>query len=143
MAVRRFIELQPFTVPTSALSDPTPQPVKNQSRRYGPILSIEKSWRTARNAIGRPDVRFHDLRHSISTWLAAAGTPLNLVQELLGHSDIATTMRYAHAAPSAVAEFLNTKISVNGERNGNNNPRKSPARQGRSTPVLFAERLTD
>ena len=107
------------------------------------IASIDGTFDTTRNAIGRPDVRFHDLRHSIATWLTAAGTSLNLVQELLGHSDIATTIRYAHAAPSAVAEFLNTKISVNGERNGNNSPPKSHPKQGRSTPVLSAERLTD
>ena len=107
------------------------------------IASIDSTFDTARNAIGRPDVRFHDLRHPIATWLTAAGTPLNLVQELLGHSDIATTIRYAHAAPSAVAEFLNTKISVNGEQNPNNKVRKECAQQGRSTPVLSAERLTD
>ena len=42
-------------------------------------------------------------------------------------------MRYAHAAPSAVAEFLNTKISVNGEQNPNNKVRKEIA----SPPFLI------
>ena len=124
------------------VAPPVQLPVKNLRRLTGRIGSIDGTFDTARNAIGRPDVRFHDLRHSIATWLTAAGTPLNLVQELLGHSDIATTMRYAHAAPSAVAEFLNTKISVNGEQNPNNKVRKECAEQGRSTPVLSAERLS-
>jgi hypothetical protein len=63
--------------------NPTPLPLKNQSRRFGPILSIEKSWRTARKAIGREDVRFHDLRHSIATWLTRGGSPLGVVSERL------------------------------------------------------------
>jgi site-specific recombinase XerD len=107
------------------------------------IASIDGTFGTARNAIGRPDVRFHDLRHSIATWLTAAGTSLNLAQELLGHSDIGTTMRYAHAAPSAVAEFLNTKISFYGERNGNNKVRKECANQSVSALFDHSNSLTD
>ena len=119
--------------------NPTPLPLKNQSRRFGPILSIEKSWRTARKAIGREDVRFHDLRHSIATWLTRGGTPLGAVSEMLGHRDITTTQRYAHVAPKTVATFLNDVVSIdiptNPERNGNNSPSQSHPNQ--SVPSLF------
>lgn len=47
-----------------------------------------------------PDSRFHDLRHSNGTILAAAGIPLKVIQERLGHSDPRTTLGfYGHATP--------------------------------------------
>jgi len=45
--------------------------------------------------------RFHDLRHTFGTRMAAAGVPLRTLQEWMGHRDIATTQRYADYAPSA------------------------------------------
>lgn len=51
-------------------------------------------------AVGLPDVRFHDLRHSAATVLLAAGVPLKVVSELLGHSSIAITADInAHVLP--------------------------------------------
>ncbi|HEY1707192.1 MAG TPA: tyrosine-type recombinase/integrase [Rhizomicrobium sp.] len=47
-------------------------------------------------------VGWHTLRHTFASHLAMNGTPLNIVQLLLGHSTIAMTMRYAHVAPSAL-----------------------------------------
>jgi integrase len=46
-------------------------------------------------------VRFHDLRHTFATQLAASGTPIRTIQEFLGHADSKTTQIYAHYAPSA------------------------------------------
>jgi integrase len=51
----------------------------------------------ARQAGVRP-VRFHDLRHTFGTQMAAAGAPLRAVQEWLGHSDYRTTLIYADYA---------------------------------------------
>jgi integrase len=45
-------------------------------------------------------VRFHDLRHTFATRLAASGTSLRTIQEFLGHADAKTTQIYAHYAPS-------------------------------------------
>lgn len=51
---------------------------------------------------GMRKIGWHALRHTFASHLAMNGTPLNIVQTLLGHASIATTMRYAHVAPSAL-----------------------------------------
>ena len=43
--------------------------------------------------------RFHDLRHTFGTTMAAAGVPMRTLQEWMGHRDISTTQRYADYAP--------------------------------------------
>jgi len=48
-----------------------------------------------------PRIRFHDLRHTCATILLARGIPVKQVSEMLGHSDIAITLRvYAHVLPT-------------------------------------------
>jgi integrase len=51
---------------------------------------------------GLRKIGWHVLRHTFASHLAMNGTPLNIVQALLGHASITTTMRYAHLAPSAL-----------------------------------------
>ena len=51
--------------------------------------------------VGLPRMRFHDLRHSAATLLLAMGVHVKVVQELLGHSNITTTLNtYSHVLPS-------------------------------------------
>jgi len=59
---------------------------------------ITSQWQAARRAAGRPDVRLHDLRHAHATWLVQGGAPLTVVRDQLGHSSLAVTSRYSHAA---------------------------------------------
>lgn len=59
-----------------------------------------KRFKAACRQAGVREVRFHDLRHTFATRLAASGQPLRTIQEFLGHADSKTTQIYAHYAPS-------------------------------------------
>jgi integrase len=60
-----------------------------------------KRFKAACRVAGVREVRFHDLRHTFATRLAASGQPLRTIQEFLGHADSKTTQIYAHYTPSA------------------------------------------
>jgi integrase len=61
---------------------------------------VSKRFKAACVDAGVRPVRFHDLRHTFATRLAASGTPIRTIQEFLGHADAKTTQIYAHYAPS-------------------------------------------
>ncbi len=67
-----------------------------------PIKSWSKAWTNSLRRAGIKDFRWHDLRHTAASWMVQEGVPLDVVQKVLGHSDISTTMRYAHREDSAV-----------------------------------------
>lgn len=52
----------------------------------------------ARKAAGRPDLRFHDLRHTGATLAAATGATLAELMARLGHSTPGAALRYQHAS---------------------------------------------
>ena len=60
-----------------------------------------KRFKRAVKAAGLRDIRFHDLRHTFGTRMAAAGVPMRTLQEWMGHRDYKTTLIYADYAPSA------------------------------------------
>jgi integrase len=61
-----------------------------------------KDWKELLAAAGVRDARVHDGRHTAATLLLAQGVRLEVVQEILGHSDIRVTRGYSHVA-SAMA----------------------------------------
>ena len=64
-----------------------------------PFTDIHNSFRTVLRMADIKNFRFHDLRHTVATRLVEKGIDLVVVKEILGHSKIDTTMRYAHAVP--------------------------------------------
>lgn len=57
---------------------------------------------------GLPTVQWHALRHTFASHLVASGTPLRAVQRLLGHANYGTTERYAHLAPRALHDAVDS-----------------------------------
>ncbi len=74
------------------------------------MRSLKTAWGKVAKAAGLKNFTFHDLRHSFASKLVQMGVDLNTVRELLGHSDIKMTLRYAHLAPehraAAVAKLV-------------------------------------
>lgn len=71
--------------------------------------TLYKSFYPARVAAGRPDLRWHDLRHTGAVLAASTGATLAELMARLGHSTPAAAMRYQHAASErdrAIAEAL-------------------------------------
>ena len=63
------------------------------------LTNITKSWGGVVKFAKLSGFNFHDLRHTFASRLVQAGVDLNTVRTLLGHSEIATTLVYAHLAP--------------------------------------------
>src|SRR5262249_47517799 len=59
------------------------------------LVNIEKPWRRVRKSAGVEDVRLHDLRRTVGSWLAEAGHNLPLIGRILNHTDPKTTAIYA------------------------------------------------
>lgn len=57
---------------------------------------IKRPWEEMRKAAGLKSLRVHDLRHSYASLLASSGLSLPIIGRLLGHTQPATTARYAH-----------------------------------------------
>lgn len=86
-----------------------------------PKANVTRRFRKALKAAGLDDShRFHDLRHTFGTRMAAAGVPMRTLQEWLGHRDLATTQIYADYAPSSrEAELVATAFARGNVRGSN------------------------
>jgi integrase len=67
-------------------------------RRGQHLVNVTDTWYAIRALADLPDVRLHDLRHSLASVGAGAGLSLSIIGGLLGHSQPGTTARYAHLA---------------------------------------------
>jgi integrase len=61
-----------------------------------PRSDLKRPWEAVSRHAGLPGVRLHDLRHTYASFGAGGGLGLPIIGKLLGHSQAATTARYAH-----------------------------------------------
>jgi integrase len=71
-----------------------------------PLSNYHNLWHDVRKEVGLLDVHMHDLRHTYAAKLVRANVPLLAVAKLLGHRQIAMTMRYAHLAVEGLDEAV-------------------------------------
>jgi integrase len=75
----------------------------------------EKWFAKLVKAVGIKDFTWHDLRHTFASRLAMAGVSMRHIADLMGHSEIQTTMRYAHLAPGHLADAVEKLAEKRGQ----------------------------
>ncbi|KPA96006.1 tyrosine-type recombinase/integrase [Pseudomonas asplenii] len=66
------------------------------------VVDLSEGFESACENAGITDFTIHDLRHTCAAWLVSSGVPLIEIRDLLGHSTIQMTEKYAHLAPTRV-----------------------------------------
>lgn len=69
-----------------------------------PLSDLRHPWGRIRERAKLEDVRIHDLRHTYASHALEAGLSLEMVGKLLGHTQMQTTMRYAHLADEPIRD---------------------------------------
>jgi hypothetical protein len=91
---------------------------------------LKKPWAAVAKAAGLEGVRIHDLRHSFASFGAGASMGLPIIGKLLGHSQPATTARYAHLDADPMRRAVETiSLTIAGAMAGS----RVPSRLRRST----------
>lgn len=75
------------------------------------VTTIKKHWYKAVKDAGIKNFRFHDLRHTAASYVALSKGSLVDIKEILGHSSVGTTQRYAHLTDNHLSEVAKTMYS--------------------------------
>ena len=115
-AGRRDVALPPHLIPAlqhhlDHHAAPGPDallfPAAGDPTRHLAPASLYKTFYRARNIAGRPDLRWHDLRHTGAVLAAHTGATLAELMNRLGHSTPAAALRYQHATNDRDTQIAN------------------------------------
>ncbi|MGH9447146.1 MAG: tyrosine-type recombinase/integrase [Terriglobia bacterium] len=73
---------------------------------FGVATGFQTAWEKILKRACIRHFRWHDLRHHFASRLVQQGVPLNTVRDLLGHSSVGMSLRYAHLAPDQRREAV-------------------------------------
>ncbi|CAN5283504.1 site-specific integrase [soil metagenome] len=102
----------PLSAPAIAVLRDTPRMVGNPHIIASPVepgrplVNINKPWERIRKRAELEDVRLHDLRRTVGSWMATNGASLPLIGKVLNHSNASTTQIYARLAEDATRTAL-------------------------------------
>jgi integrase len=80
--------------------------------KTGHIVEPKSAWKRIIDRAGLKDVRPHDLRRSLGSWMAIGGTGLPVIGKMLGHSQPSTTAIYARLSVDPVREAAETATAA-------------------------------
>jgi len=83
-----------------------------------PFVNIHRAWNNARIAAGLPEVRMHDLRHSMASNMVNSGRAIYEVANVLGHSQLKTTQRYVHLSQETLLAAVDAAADATGKNWG-------------------------
>jgi site-specific recombinase XerD len=86
----------------------------NLDPEFVPHTSVFRTWNTARKNAGLPDVRMHDLRHSMASNMVNSGRSIYEVAKVLGHAQIKTTTRYSHLSQDVLLAAVDSAATATG-----------------------------
>jgi integrase len=75
------------------------------------LQNMKRAWDRIRVTAGIHDVRFHDLRRTVGSWLAGSGESLHLIGKVLNHRDVSTTAIYARLNLDPMRQALERNAS--------------------------------
>jgi integrase len=105
----------------ASMSSPTGQP----------RADLKQPWAALIKAAGLQGLRIHDLRHSLASIGAGASMGLPVIGKLLGHTQAATTYRYAHLDVDPLRRAVDTiGATISAAMGGNKGARVLPFKKG-------------
>ena len=77
-----------------------------------PVQEVRRFWAQVQKQCGLDEVHIHDLRHTFASLLVNGGASLEMIGKLLGHSQMQTTLRYAHLMDSPLRAGVDAVASA-------------------------------
>ena len=74
----------------------------------GHVVEVKKAWEVFRKRAELGDLRMHDLRRSLGSWMAESGASMPVIQKTLGHRSYVSTQIYAHLNVDSVRPSVTT-----------------------------------